>query len=46
MTRASLTHATHPNIAAGQIHPFMATVFPYGSDLLQQDDVLFIAKKI
>ncbi|KAJ8276573.1 hypothetical protein COCON_G00083250, partial [Conger conger] len=34
----NLTHATYLNIVADQVHPFMATVFPDGSGLFQQDN--------
>ncbi|MCI4377385.1 hypothetical protein PGIGA_G00202980 [Pangasianodon gigas] len=36
---ATLTRTTYLNIVADQVHPFMATVFPNGSGLLQQDNV-------
>ena len=35
----TLTHATYLNIVADQVHPFMATVFPDGTGLFQQDNV-------
>ncbi|MCJ8732198.1 hypothetical protein PDJAM_G00208470 [Pangasius djambal] len=33
-----LTRTTYLNIVADQVHPFMATVFPNGSGLFQQDN--------
>ncbi|MCI4388645.1 hypothetical protein PGIGA_G00088540 [Pangasianodon gigas] len=33
-----LTHTTYLNIVADQVHPFMAMLFPNGSDLFQQDN--------
>ena len=34
----TLTCTTYLNIVADQVHPFMATVFPDGSGLFQQDN--------
>ena len=34
----SLTRVTYLDIAADQVHPFMAMVFPDGSGLFQQDN--------
>ena len=34
----NLTRVTSLNIVADQVHPFMAMVFPDGSDLFQQDN--------
>ena len=34
----TLTRTTYLNIVADQVHPFMATVFPDGSGLFQQDN--------
>ena len=36
----NLTHATYPNTAADQVHPFTAIVFPNGIGLFQSDHVL------
>ena len=35
----ALTCTTYLSIVADQVHPFMATVFPGGSGLFQQDNV-------
>ena len=34
----TLICTTYLNIVADQVHPFMATVFPHGSELFQQDN--------
>ena len=40
----TLTRTTYLNIVADQVHPFMATVFPDGSGLFQQDNAPILQK--
>ncbi|MCI4388573.1 hypothetical protein PGIGA_G00087550 [Pangasianodon gigas] len=42
----TLTRTIYLNIAADQVHPFMATVFPNGSGLFQQDNAPCHSAKI